>query len=174
MRGAVSLAAALAIPLETDAGAPFPARELIIFLAFMVILATLVLQGLTLPLLIRALRMEDDPAEEREESKARVHAAKAAMERLDELESEDWVRDDTAERVRGGYRFRIDRFGERLKGGDGSVEARSQDYQRLRRELLRAEQDAVVGLRRDGVISDDVMHRVLRDIALEDVRLDVD
>jgi CPA1 family monovalent cation:H+ antiporter len=172
MRGAVSLAAALAIPLQTDAGTAFPARELIIFLAFMVILATLVLQGLSLPLVIRALRIEDDPGEEREESKARLHAAKAALSRLDELVDEDWVRDDTAERVRGGYRFRIDRFGERLQGGDGSIEERSQDYQRLRRQLLRAEQDAVVDLRRRGVISDEVMHRVLRDIALEDVRLD--
>lgn len=172
MRGAVSLAAALAIPLETDAGAPFPAREVIIFLAFCVILATLVLQGLSLPLLIRALRIEDDPTEEREESKARLHAAKAALNRLEELVDEDWVRDETAERVRGGYRFRIDRFGERLKGGDGSIEERSQDFQRLRRELLRAEEDAVVDLRRGGTISDDVMRRVLRDIALEDVRLD--
>jgi CPA1 family monovalent cation:H+ antiporter len=172
MRGAVSLAAALAIPLQTDAGTAFPARELIIFLAFMVILATLVLQGLSLPLVIRALRIEDDPGEEREESKARLHAAKAALSRLDELVDEDWVRDDTAERVRGGYRFRIHRFGERLQGGDGSIEERSQDYQRLRRQLLRAEQDAVVDLRRRGVISDEVMHRVLRDIALEDVRLD--
>jgi CPA1 family monovalent cation:H+ antiporter len=172
MRGAVSLAAALAIPLQTDAGTAFPARELIIFLAFMVILATLVLQGLSLPLVIRALRIEDDPGEEREESKARLHAAKAALSRLDELVDEDWVRDDTAERVRGGYRFRIDRFGERLQGGDGSIEERSQDYQRLRRQLLRAEQDAVVDLRRRGAISDEVMHRVLRDIALEDVRLD--
>jgi len=174
MRGAVSLAAALAIPLHTNAGSPFPARELIIFLTFTVILATLVLQGLSLPLLIRALRIEDDPAERHEESKARVHAAKAALERLDELEGEDWVRDDTAERVRGAYQFRIDRFGERLHGGDGSVEERSRDFQRLRRELLRAEEDAVVGLRGSGVISDDVMRRVLRDIALEDVRLDAD
>jgi monovalent cation/hydrogen antiporter len=172
MRGAVSLAAALAIPLQTDAGAAFPARELIIFLAFMVILATLVLQGLSLPLVIRALRIEDDPAEGREEAKARLHAAKAALERLAELGDEDWVRDETAERVRGGYEFRISRFGERLKGGDGSIEERSQDYQRLRRQLLRAEEDAVVALRRDGVISDDVMRSVLRDIALEDVRLD--
>src|SRR5918994_1900875 len=71
MRGAVSLAAALAIPLETDTGAPFPARELIIFLAFCVILFTLVGQGVTLPALIRALRIEDDGADAREEAKAR-------------------------------------------------------------------------------------------------------
>jgi len=172
MRGAVSLAAALAIPLETDTGAPFPARELIIFLAFIVILVTLVFQGLSLPLLIRSLRIDTDPAEEREEAKARIHAAKAALGRLEELVDEEWVREDTAERMRGTYSFRIRRFGERLKGGDGSIETQSQDFQRLRRELLRAEEDAVVDLRRTGVISDEVMHRVLRDIALEDVRLD--
>jgi monovalent cation/hydrogen antiporter len=174
MRGAVSLAAALAIPFETDAGAPFPARELIIFLAFAVILATLVVQGLSLPSLISALDLRDDGLEEHEDAKARLRAAEAALARLEELVGEGWVREDTAERVEGLYRFRADRFGRRLDGrGDPDIEERSQAFQRLRRELLAAERDAVVELRRSGVISDDVMHRVLRDIALEDVRLDV-
>ena len=62
----MSLAAALALPLETDAGTPLPGRELIVFLAFCVILATLVLQGLTLPLVIRMLGLEDDGVSERE------------------------------------------------------------------------------------------------------------
>jgi CPA1 family monovalent cation:H+ antiporter len=172
MRGAVSLAAALAIPLETDAGAPFPARELIIFLAFCVILVTLVVQGLSLPLVIRALRLEDDGLDALEDAEARVRAAEAALHRLEQLTGEDWVREDTAERMRGTYRFRVDRFGERRDGRTTDIEDRSQAFQRLRRELLDAERDAVVGLRRSGVISDDVMNRVLRDIALEDVRLD--
>src|SRR5439155_11485482 len=85
LRGAVSLAAALALPLTTDTGAAFPQRDLIIFLAFCVILSTLVLQGLTLPVLIRVLGLEDDGTEEREEAKARVHAAEAALSRLEEL-----------------------------------------------------------------------------------------
>jgi monovalent cation/hydrogen antiporter len=173
MRGAVSLAAALAIPLETEAGAPFPGRELIIFLAFCVILVTLVGQGATLPALIRALGIEDDGGDAREEAKARKRAAMAALERLTELEGEDWVVDDTAGRMRGLYDFRIRRFGERFdEASDGANEAQSLSYQRLRRELLDAERNAVLGLRRDGVVSDDVMNRVLRDIALEDVRLD--
>jgi CPA1 family monovalent cation:H+ antiporter len=173
MRGAVALAAALAIPLETDAGAPFPGRELIIFLAFCVILVTLVGQGATLPALIRALDIEDDGLEAREEAKARKRAALAALERLAELEDEEWVLDDTAGRLRGLYDFRVRRYGERFDdGSDGSNEARSLSYQRLRRELLDAERDAVLQLRREGVVSDDVMNRVLRDIALEDVRLD--
>jgi monovalent cation/hydrogen antiporter len=167
MRGAVSLAAALAIPLETEAGAPFPGRELIIFLAFCVILVTLVGQGATLPALIRALGIEDDGGDAREEAKARKRAAMAALERLTELEGEDWVVDDTAGRMRGLYDFRIRRFGERFdEASDGANEAQSLSYQRLRRELLDAERNAVLDLRRDGVVSDDVMNRVLRDIAL--------
>jgi monovalent cation/hydrogen antiporter len=175
MRGAVSLAAALAIPLETDAGAPFPARAVIIFLAFSVILFTLVVQGLSLPFVIQLLRVEEDDAEAREEAKARRRAAEAALARLDELAGADWTRDDTVERLRGLYQFRTDRFAQRLEGRDeDGTEERSRAYQSLRRELLDAERDAVLELRRSGAISDDVMNRVLRDIALEDVRLDHD
>jgi Na+/H+ antiporter len=174
MRGAVSLAAALALPLETDAGAPFPARDLILFLTFSVILVTLVGQGLTLPAVIRALGLEADGIEDREDAKARIHAAEAALARLAELEPEDWVREDTAERVRGAYRFRSDRFRARFDGGDdGVIETRSLDYQRLRRELLDAERQAVLELRRSGVISNDVWLRVTRDLDLEDQRLDL-
>jgi CPA1 family monovalent cation:H+ antiporter len=173
MRGALSLAAALALPLETDAGDPFPGRELIIYLTFCVILVTLVGQGLTLPALIRALGLEEDGGEAREDAKARIHAAEAALARLEELVGEDWVRDDTAERVRGAYRFRTDRFRERLDAdSDGAVEARSQDFQRLRHELLEAERQALYALRRSGTISNDVWQRVARDLDLEDQRLD--
>jgi monovalent cation/hydrogen antiporter len=174
MRGAVSLAAALALPLETDSGAPFPGRDLILFLTFSVILVTLVGQGLTLPYVIRALGIEDDGIDEREDAKARIHAAEAALARLEELVDEDWVRYDTAERMRGAYRFRTSRFQARLDDGDdGAIESRSQDYQRLRRELLEAERQALVALRRGGVISNDVWLRVGRDLDLEDQRLDI-
>jgi CPA1 family monovalent cation:H+ antiporter len=174
MRGAVSLAAALALPLTTDAGEAFPGRDLIIFLTFAVILATLVVQGLTLPMLIRFLKLEDDGLEDREDAKARIKAAEAAIARLEELAVEDWVREDTAERMRGLYDFRRNRFRARLDGEDGDgIEERSQAYQRLRRELLEAERAAMLELRRSGVISDDVMQRVQRDLDLEDQRLDI-
>jgi Na+/H+ antiporter len=173
MRGAVSLAAALALPLQTDAGAPFPGRDLIIFLAFAVILGTLVVQGLTLPKLLRHLRLEDDGLEEKEDTKARIYAADAALVRLEELLDEDWVRPETAERLRGLYNFRRSRFQARFDTeDDGAIERQSQDFQRLRRELLEAERAAVVGLRRDGRICDDVMRRVERDLDLEDSRLE--
>jgi Na+/H+ antiporter len=174
MRGAVSLAAALALPLTTDAGTPFPHRDLIVFLTFAVILFALVVQGLTLPVLIRLLRLEEGGLAEKKEAKARIAAAEAALGRLEELTAEDWVRDDTAERLRGLYDFRRERFRSRLDAdSDGAVEDRSLSYQRLRRELLDAERRAVLELRRRGRIDDDVMRRVVRDLDLEDERLDV-
>lgn len=174
MRGAVSLAAALAVPLTTDTGGAFPERDLIIFLTFCVILGTLVVQGLTLPVVIRVLGVEADHLDEKEEAKARIKAADAAIERLAELEGEEWVRDDTAERLRGLYGFRRNRFASRFdQDDDGSIEEQSLSYQRLRRELLDAERAKLVDLRRQGVISSDVERRLHRDLDLEDARLDV-
>jgi CPA1 family monovalent cation:H+ antiporter len=174
MRGAVSLAAALAVPLTTNDGSSFPTRDLIVFLTFCVILGTLVVQGLTLPMLIRVLGVEADHLDEKEEAKARIKAADAAIARLSELESEDWVRDDTAERLRGLYGFRRNRFASRFdRDDDGAIEEQSLSYQRLRRELLDAERSELVNLRRNGVISSDVERRLHRDLDLEDARLDV-
>jgi monovalent cation/hydrogen antiporter len=172
MRGAVSLAAALALPLTTDAGTPFPDRELVIFLTFSVILGTLLLQGLTLPALIRALRLRDDEMESKEEAKARIYAAEAALARLEELVDEDWVREDTADRLRAMFNFRRERFRSRFDPEtDGDIEDRSLSYQRLLRELLDAEREAVLNLQRDGRIDDEVMRRVIRDLDLEEARL---
>jgi Na+/H+ antiporter len=174
MRGAVSLAAALAIPLTTDAGGAFPQRDLIIFLAFCVILGTLVVQGLTLPAVIRAFQLEPDHLAEQEDARARIAAADAALSRLDDLAGEDWVREDTAERMRGLYGFRKNRFASRFDhGSDGAIEEQSQAYQRLRRELLDAERSAVVDLRLQGEISSDVERGLLRDLDLEDARLEI-
>jgi CPA1 family monovalent cation:H+ antiporter len=174
MRGAVTIAAALLIPLRTNSGAPFPDRDLIVFLAFAVVLGTLLLQGLSMPAVIRALGLEaDDGGAEAEEARARIRAAEAALARLDELESEAWVLPDTAERARGLYRFRVARFTARGDpDGDGRIERRSLKYQRLRRELLEAERHEVVEMRNTGEISDEVMRRIERDLDLEISRLD--
>jgi CPA1 family monovalent cation:H+ antiporter len=173
MRGVISLAAALALPLQTVSGAPFPQRDLILFLTFSVILATLVLQGLSLPFLIRALGLEDDGSVEREETYARVATADAALARIDELAEEDWVREDTAERVRGMYGYRRGRFVARKLGvDDDGYEERSQAYQRLVHELVLAQRDALVRLRNEGEISDEALHRIERDLDLEETRLD--
>jgi hypothetical protein len=111
---------------------------------------------------------------DREEAKARIYGADAALARLEELKNEDWVRDDTAERLQGAYAFRKRRFTARFDDGDdGAIEERSLSYQRLLHELHDAERQAVLDLRRDGKISDETMRRVERDLDLEDTRLDV-
>jgi monovalent cation/hydrogen antiporter len=176
MRGAVSLAAALAVPLTIDAGGPFPERDEILFLSFSVILATLILQGLTLPPLIHFLDVDDaDEQLDREESKARLLAVKTALQRLDELAAEDWVREDTVERVRGGYEYRRRRFASRFDDEEDSdgYEERSEAYQRLVREMIDAQRVTLLKLRDSGKINDEIMRRIERELDLEDSRLEI-
>ena len=175
MRGAVSLAAALAIPLETDAGAPFPGRDLIIFLAFCVILFTLVVQGLTLPALIRRARRGGRRRRAaRGAARARWPRPRPRSSGWRSSSGEDWTNEDTVERVRGMHNYRRRRFTAQRDGDDSDgIEERSLAYQRLTRELLVAQQQAVVRLRKDGEISDEVMRRIQRDLDLEDTRLEI-
>jgi Na+/H+ antiporter len=173
MRGVISLAAALALPFETASGAPFPGRDLIIFLTFSVILATLVVQGLSLPPLIKALGLEDDRIGEREENKGRIKVADAALRRLEELKEEDWVREDTAERVEGLYNYRRNRFATRFGEDTDGVEERSANYQRLMSELLLAQRHRLIQLRDEGIIGDEAMHTIERDLDLEESRLEI-
>jgi monovalent cation/hydrogen antiporter len=174
MRGAVSLAAALALPLTTDAGTPFPARDLLIFITFAVIFATLVLQGLTLPAVIRFLHVYGDDTEEREELRARLTAAKAALDQLDALGEEDWTRDDTIDRMRRQYEYRKRRFAARAgKAEDIGYEDRALAYQQVVQSVLAAQREALVGLRNEGTISNEVMNRVVREMDLEESRLEI-
>jgi monovalent cation/hydrogen antiporter len=168
MRGAVSLAAALALSADT------PRRELLVYLAFSVILVTLVLQGLTLPAVIRMLGVHDDGRADQEELKARLLATEAALERIEELSQADWTRDDTMERIRGMYDYRRRRLKARAgKIEDDGYEDRSEAYQQIVREVLEAQRDAVVALRNEGRISNEVMHTIERELDLEDQRLEI-
>jgi CPA1 family monovalent cation:H+ antiporter len=182
MRGAVSLAAALSIPITVEGGGDFPYRDLIIFLTFAAIVFTVCVEGLSLPWLLRTLAIDDDGEEAREEDIARLRTAEGALARIEALRGEDWVRDDTAERLHGYYRFRQRRFRTRLGKElvddglplppDENADERSRAYQRFLREILEAQRDALIGLRREGSISDDTMRRIERDLDLEDARLD--
>jgi hypothetical protein len=172
MRGAVSLAAALALPTVTDAGEPFTERPLILFITFCVILFTLVVQGLSLPVLIGWMRTDDDDGEEYEENKARKLAARAALDRLEQLAEEEWTRNDTIERMQGMYRYRYDRFAARFsEEADGdAIEARTSDYLRIVAAVLEAQREMLEELRRDGTISVEVMRRVEHELDLEEGR----
>ncbi len=139
MRGAVSLAAALALPLTLDSGAAFAERDLIIFLTVAVILTTLVAQGLTLPWLVRALGLATTRPWSPDEAIARLEAAQAALDRIDELEAErEGLPEESLERLRELYRARFARCVAVLQGGDGGqpIEDPAKVSRKLRRELL--------------------------------------
>jgi len=173
-RGAVSLAAALALPLTTDAGAPFPSRDLIIFLTYAVIFATLVIQGLSLPWLIRVLHITRGGDEENEEIRARLVATKAALSELDELEREEWTREDTIERLRAAYQYRKRRFAAQAgKIEDDGYEERSIAYQQIVQLVLAAQREALVRMRNSREISNETMNHVIRDLDLEESRLEI-
>jgi CPA1 family monovalent cation:H+ antiporter len=174
MRGAVSLAAALAVPLSTDAGDPFPGRDLIVFLTFSVILATLVLQGLTLGPLIATLRFEDDgEAGKLAELRARLEAARAALDKLERLGDDGRVSPESQERMREYYEESIQRYTAGLQAGGTTEEyaKSSGDWRDWRRELLAAEREALLSLRDEGKISPEVMRRIERDLDLQESRL---
>jgi monovalent cation/hydrogen antiporter len=173
-RGSVSLAAALALPLTTHSGAAFPRRDLIIFLTFAVIFATLVIQGLSLPALIRRLGVTRDGREEEEELRARLMATKAALAQLDDLAAEEWTREDTIDRMRRLYEYRKRRFAARAgKIEDDGYEDRSLAYQHVVQLVLAAQRETLVRMRNSGEISNEVMNQVIRELDLEESRLEI-
>jgi CPA1 family monovalent cation:H+ antiporter len=174
MRGAVSLAVALALPLTTDAGDGFPQRDLIVFLTFAVIFFTLVVQGLSLPPLIRRLGVSDGGVDADEEIRARLVATKAAIEQIDALAGEEWTRDETIERMRALYEYRKRRFAARAgKIEDDGYEDRSLAYQQMLQLVLGAQREALLQMRSDGKLSNEVMNRILREFDLEESRLEI-
>jgi CPA1 family monovalent cation:H+ antiporter len=172
MRGGVSLAAALALPLVTNDGKPFPGRDLILFLTFIVIFATLVVQGLSLPLLIRWLGVKDDGSMEKEEREARLKANQAALARLDEITQKDAAKDDALQRLRIEYEDHI----KQVEGADPAsagtpLRRFSSEYERLSHLALDQERRTIIQLRNQDVINDEVLRRIQRDIDLAEARL---
>lgn len=172
MRGGVTLAAALALPLALADGAPFPARAEIVVTSFAVVLATLVLQGLSLPVLIPRLRLDADQHVHREFAQARAHGSQTALQRLEELEREEWVDAAQAQRLREEYVRRLDALVARHVDG-GHAEAPDAPQLRLLHEVLTAERLAVIALRDQGVVSDEVLVRIEEAIDVEAVRAGV-
>jgi Na+/H+ antiporter len=172
MRGSVSLAAALAIPITVDAGGRFPDRGLIIFVAFCAILVTLVGQGLTLGPLITWLGLHDDGIEEREERIARQRVAEAALGRIDEIGEPDWISPESVDRARNMLDYRRRRFGALVDGDGDGFEERTNAWRRLMYDLYDAQREALVLMRNSGEISDEVRRKIERDLDLEESRLE--
>jgi CPA1 family monovalent cation:H+ antiporter len=174
MRGAVSLAAALALPLELDSGAAFPSRDLIIYLTVAVILATLVGQGLTLPAVIRRLGLSTHEQWAPDEAVARLNAAQAALDRLDEIEAtEAGVPENAVQRLRELYQARFARCVAALSGEDGEVpiEDPLKGYQRLRTELIDTERNTLIQMRNEGRVKNELFRRLETDLDLDEARL---
>ena len=167
MRGAISLAAALSIAMD------IPGRSEVIFLTFVVILVTLVGQGLTLPALIRTLKLPSDREWSPEEAVARLEAAQTALDRLDELEDDDRISDEALRRLRELYQARF-RQCMAILGGEKAPDALEEQrlrYSDVRRDLIAAERAAVLGLRNNGKVSHEVQRLIERDLDLEEARL---
>jgi CPA1 family monovalent cation:H+ antiporter len=172
MRGVVTLAAASAIPRVTNSGAPFPGRSEIIFLAFCVTVATLLLHGLTLPWVIRHLGVQGRESYQDMLAEAdAVHAAtQAALERLET--ASNGAPDSVTARLRKLAEHRSHSVWERLGRPQTELgEAPSVIYRRLRLEMLAAERETLVGLRDAGRINDEVLSRILHDLDLEEAML---
>jgi CPA1 family monovalent cation:H+ antiporter len=191
LRGGDSLVIALALPLTTASGARFPARDQIVFITFCVIFVTLVLQGPTLAPLSRLLKLRSDGREEDEEAHARLTAVEAGLSALKDpalARSHPEVVRYLQQRHRQRARRWAAREQDQLEGrphdfahehtvGAPSHEAgaldedRAGEYRRLRALMIRAEQQALVGMRDRGEIGDDVLRRIQRELDLETVLL---
>ncbi|MFE1734957.1 Na+/H+ antiporter [Streptomyces bacillaris] len=173
MRGVVSLAVAFSIPLVTHDGDPFPARNLVLFLTFTTVIATLVIQGLTLPVLVRVLKVPgpDRRAETLVEAQAQSEASQAAEARLDALLAapHNTLPPPLAERLRTVLERRRNAVWERLGPADPVTgESADDTYRRLSREMIEAEREVFVRLRDERRIDDEMMRTLLRRLDLEE------
>jgi Na+/H+ antiporter len=185
LRGGDSLVIALALPLTVAAGGPFPARDLIIFVTFAVIFATLVVQGLSLRPVLHLLNLGEDEHMATEEAHARRVAAEAALRRLEEVATGDDVHPRVVDQLRRREQARARGWAARDRERHGAAdeehralttggdhERETQSYRTLRTEMIDAQRRAVVELRDRDVIGDDVLRRVQRDLDLETMQLE--
>ena len=168
MRGIVSLAAALALPLTLLDGTPFPERDLIIFLTFVVIAVTLVLQGLTLAPLIRRLQVGSDWSEQEEQQRARMALTRAALAASAEAVAQENISNELADRIRAEFAEKI------TLSFPGSIvvdHGAGDPAKRLRRAALKAERRELIRIWRENQISDDVLHHLEEDLDYQESRL---
>jgi monovalent cation/hydrogen antiporter len=172
MRGVVSLAAAFALPITLADGSLFPARNYLLFLTFSVILTTLVIQGLTLPFLIRKLGIKDDGATDEEERVARLAANTAALSFVNDLAAQNNTSADLISRLRAEYDDRVQQL-EACCGNQAnpSGEVVTPQYQDLQQRALQIERKTIIDLRNDRVINDEALRRIQRDLDLAEARL---
>lgn len=167
MRGIVSVAAALALPLTLVDGSPFPQRDLIIFLTFVVIAVTLVVQGLSLPLLIRRLKVATDWSIHEEEHRAKLALTRAAMDAIGEVARNEQIPEPLAERIRAEFAEKVTLD---IPGREVS-HTRADPARHLRRAAIEAERRELIRIWRENQISDEVLHHLEEDLDYQESRL---
>jgi CPA1 family monovalent cation:H+ antiporter len=181
VRGALTMAGVMTLPLALPDGAPFPARQLAIFLAASVIVVSLLVAGAALPALLRGLRMPDEPDAPCSEDDARRAATLAAVAALEQAQKADGrtgadaapaARDQAVGHVLRLYRHRLDAAG--AAGGSGDAQAQQRTERAYRLLALNAERDTVLRLARRMDISDETARKLLRQIDLLEARYQLD
>ena len=172
MRGVVALAAAISLPELLDNGAAFPQRNMIIFLTFAVIIVTLVGQGLTLPWLIRVLGLGHDTGQREEEAQARAALLEAATRRIDQLYPVWPGHQPLLDQLRETYRHRSEHVERQRDPADGGVDQELIEHREIRRTVIDAEREALLRLRTEGEINEQVLRELERELDLEERRMD--
>ena len=171
MRGVVSLAAALALPISLPSSA-LPARDAIIIITFTVILVTLVGQGLTLPLVIKAVGLGGDDDEGHEESHARQELIEEALSRIAELEKKWPDHKPLIDQLRTSYQHRAEHEEQLHEAPGNEAEQELVEHRQIRREVIGAQRDALLGMRDRGAIDDDALRNIERELDLEEIRME--
>ena len=171
MRGVVSLAAALALPISLPFG-PLPAREAIIVITFTVILVTLVGQGLTLPLVIRAVGMGRDSDDEHEESHARQALTEEALRRIDVLQDRWPNHRPLIDQLRASYQHRAEHEEQLHEAPGNEAEQELVEHRQIRRDVIDAQREALNAMRDRGAIDDDALRNIERELDLEEIRME--
>ncbi|QDA61075.1 Na+/H+ antiporter [Hymenobacter jejuensis] len=176
MRGVVSLAAALALPMTLSPGTPFPHRNLILFITFVVIFCTLVGQGLSLVPLIRWLGIRPDGSVEREEINLRLHLANQTVAYLNSPAGADHAPPDVLARMQSRYEIRMERLHNRLAGVRASRldEKPITQFQQLQEAIIRFERGVLEQLRKEEQTSEEMLRKIENELDLEESRLALD
>jgi NhaP-type Na+/H+ or K+/H+ antiporter len=172
MRGVVSLAAVLALPIALPGGGAFPARDALTVITFTVILVTLVGQGLTLPLVIRAVGLARDEDEGHEEAHARRELSEVGLARIAELQEQWPGHRELIDQLRITYQHRTEHAEQHHEEPGSVAEQELVEHRAIRRAVIDAERGALMRLRDEGSIDDDVLRTIERDLDLEELRME--